>query len=87
MSNHFRYGTGILGSTEPGQKVTAKNASELPEGSVVMLGDGSRLIRLHDDFWLWCCDSGHCYDTLANHAWRIDKHATVCHLAPNKNNQ
>lgn len=82
-SNRFQAGpgTGLMGSTEPGQRVTKENAGELPGGSVVRLGDGSRLIRLDGDMWLWCCDSGWCYDRIENLAWRIDSKAVACHVA------
>lgn len=78
----FSCGTGLMGGTESGQRVTANNASNLPAGSVVRLGNGSRLIRLHDDLWLYCNDHIHCYDRLDNLKWRIDREATACHVAP-----
>jgi hypothetical protein len=78
----FRYGTGLMGSTEPGQKVTKKNVHLLPPGSVVRLGDGSRLIHLHDTIWLWCNDHAWCYDRIAHLSYHIDRNAEVCHVAP-----
>jgi len=53
----------MMGATESGQKVTAENVHELPPGSVVRMPDGERIIHLHDDLWLWCCD----------HAWMYGK--------------
>ena len=76
----FEAGTGLMGCTEPGQKVTPENVEQLPPGSVVQLEDGSRLIHLHETFWLWCCDCAHCYDRIANLAWRIKDGATLCHV-------
>lgn len=78
----FKYGTGMFGATAPGQRVTKQNVRELPCGSVVKLGDGSRLIRLHDDVWLWCRDGAHCYSGIEHLESRLDKDAVVCHLAP-----
>lgn len=74
----FKAGTGLMGATEPGQRVTAENANELPPGSVVRLDDGGRLIHLHDSLWLWCCDGAWCYDHLDQLAWRLP--GTLCHL-------
>lgn len=78
----FEYGTGILGATAPNQKVTSENAHELPPGSVVRIGDGSRLIHLHDTLWLWCCDHAWCYDLLENLLMRLDDQSVACHIAP-----
>jgi hypothetical protein len=69
-----------MGATEPGQEVTAENVGELPPGSVVRIKDGSRLIHLHDDLWLWCCDCAWCYDRVERHAWRLKEGATLCHV-------
>lgn len=80
MKTRFKAGTGLLGSTAPNQRVTPKNVHQLPPGSVVRLGDGSRLIHLHDTLWLWCCDNAHCYDRIEMHLWRIDRNAELCHL-------
>jgi len=76
----FRAGTGMLGATEPGQKVTPENIGQLPPGSVVRLNDGGRIIHLHDDLWLWCCDCAWCYDTVDRHFWRLQDGATLCHI-------
>lgn len=70
-----------MGATEPGQMVTAKNISSLPAGSVVRNGDGTRIIHLHDDLWLWCSDNAHTYDRVENLAWRLDENSSVCHMA------
>jgi hypothetical protein len=72
-----------MGATEPGQRVTHRNGSRLPPGSVVRNGDGSRIIHLHDDLWLWCKDGAWCYDRWENLAWRLNKQAVACHVAPN----
>jgi len=77
----FRVGTGLLGATEPGQRVTKENAHLLPPGSVVRLDDGGRLIHLHDELWLWCNDCAWCYDGIDRHAHRLP--GTLCHLPPN----
>jgi hypothetical protein len=86
---------GRRGSTEPqiaqmntdletGQKVTASNIDQLPQGSVVMNGDGSRIIHLHDGLWLWCCDGAWCYDYVDRMKLKLDSKATACHVAPNR---
>jgi hypothetical protein len=82
--NPFRSGTGMLGSTETGQAVTPENLHLLPVGSVARLGDGGRLIRLHDDLWLWLSDSGcsHCYDMTEHMRCRVVKGSVACHVAP-----
>ena len=77
----FRAGTGLLGATESGQRVTKENAHLLPPGSVVRLDDGGRLIHLHDELWLWCNDCAWCYDWIDRHAHRLP--GTLCHLPPN----
>jgi hypothetical protein len=77
----FRSGTGMMGATEPGQRVTPHNERKLPPGSVVSVGDGSRLIHLHDDLWLWCKAGAWCYERWENLAWRLDKQAVACHVA------
>lgn len=78
----FKYGTGLMGSTEPGQLVTPVNVGDLPVGSVVRIADGSRLIHLHDDLWLWCMNDAWCYDRIENLAWRLGDRAFACHVAP-----
>ena len=77
----FLAGTGLLGATESGQRVTKENAHLLPPGSVVRLDDGGRLIHLHDELWLWCNDCAWCYDGIDRHAHRLP--GTLCHLPPN----
>ena len=77
----FRAGTGLLGATETGQRVTKENAHLLPPGSVVRLDDGGRLIHLHDELWLYCCDCAWCYDRIERHTHRLP--GTLCHLPPN----
>jgi hypothetical protein len=74
----FKVGTELMGATEPGQVVTRSNAKKLPPGSVVRLKDGDRLIHLHDDVWLWCCDSGWCYDHIEHLDWRLP--GKLCHI-------
>ncbi len=78
----FRAGTGLMGSTEPGQRVTQRNVRNLPPGSVVRLDDGGRLIHLHDEVWLYCSDCAHCYDRIENMKWRLP--GELCHLPPNR---
>jgi len=75
----FKSKTGLLGGTEPGQKVTIHNIHKLPVGSVVSNADGSRIIHLHDDLWLWCCDGAHCYDNIQNLLRHVNR-ATLCHI-------
>lgn len=77
----FEAGTGSIGWTKPGQKVTKDNVAELPPGSVVRIGDGSRLIHLHDSLWLWCCDHAWTYDRVENLAWRLDEKSVACHVS------
>ncbi len=79
----FRAGTGLLGATESGQKVTPENMTQLPPGSVVRNGDGSRLIRLHDELWLWCSDHAWTYDRAEHLSWHLDSKSVACHIAPN----
>lgn len=69
-----------MGATEPGQKVTPKNLDELPPGSVVRNGDGSRIIHLHDDVWLWCADGAWLYHDAERMKTRLDKDSVLCHL-------
>lgn len=76
----FVAGTGLMGATESGQQVTAENIHELPPGSVVRNGDGSRHIHLHDGLWLWCCDHAWTYDRVENLTYRLDKKSVLCHL-------
>ncbi len=75
----FKAHTGMLGSTEH-QRVDASNIQELKQGSVVRIGDGSRLIHLHDNLWLWCCDNAHCYDKIENLLYHLDKNSYTCHI-------
>lgn len=77
----FKAHTGTLGGTEPGQRVTAKNAHLLPPGCVVRVNDeeGSRLIHLHDNTWLWCCDGAWTYDRIENLTWRLTRKSELCH--------
>jgi len=76
----FKRRTGIAGSTEPNQKVTIKNIKDLPPGSVVNLGDNTRLIHLHDNLWLWLSDGAWCYDKLENFYHKLNKDATLEHI-------
>ena len=78
MKNPFEAGTGMLGTTQYGQRVTAKNAHFLPAGSVVRLDSGGRLIHLHDHVWLYCCDAAHTYDRIEHLAWRLP--GELCHM-------
>jgi len=80
----FKAGTGLMGVTEPGQRVTAENAHKLPAGSVVRLNDGGRLIHLHDGLWLWLSESG-CswrYSSLSGQLHELP--GTLCHIPPIK---
>jgi hypothetical protein len=74
----FEAGTGILGGTKQGQKVTKKNAHELPPGSVIRLDDVGRLIHLHEGLWLYCTDNSHHYDRLDNLLYHLP--GTLCHI-------
>jgi len=71
--------TGLMGATQPGQKVTSKNIKELPPGSVVILKPTGWLIHLHDNLWFWTNECSWCYD-------RVDRWfdwlegATLSHL-------
>ena len=76
----FKAGTGLMGNTEPGQMVTPENIHELPPGSVVRIRDGSRLIHLHDDLWLWCCDAVWRYGRLSDHLHCLSRGAVLCHI-------
>jgi len=76
----FKSKTGMLGSTETGQRVTKENINELPSGSVVRNNDGSRIIHLHDDIWLYCCDHAWCYDNVERMKTYLDKKSVLCHI-------
>jgi hypothetical protein len=80
----FRAGTGLMGATESGQRVTASNLAQLPPGSVVRNGDGSRVIHLHDEVWLYCSDCAHCYDRVEFVGRFLDARATLCHIPNNQ---
>jgi len=79
----FKAGTGLLGSTEPGQRVTSSNIDRLPPGSVVRNGDGSRIIHLHDNTWLWCRDGAWVYDDSSRMKMKLDKDSELCHIPTN----
>lgn len=79
----FKAGTGLLGATKSGQKITAKNVGFLPPGSVVRLNEGYRLIHLHDSLWLWCGNNAWCYDSIENLLRYLKDGAVLCHLPPN----
>ena len=78
----FNYATGLMGATEAGQLVTADNIAELPPGSVVRNGDGSRIIHLHDKLWLWVDDNAWCYDNVDRMKQYLDDKSVACHVAP-----
>lgn len=80
MTNPFEAGTGLMGATAPGQSVTSENVHLLPAGSVVRNSDGSRLIHLHGDLWLWCSDCAWTYDRVERLAWRLDGNSVACHI-------
>lgn len=69
-----------MSATESGQRVTKKNIDELPPGSVVRNGDGSRIIHLHDDLWLYCSDNCWCYDRVERMKTYLDKDSVLCHI-------
>jgi hypothetical protein len=73
-----------MGATESGQRVTASNLAQLPPGSVVRNGDGSRVIHLHDEVWLYCSDCAHCYDRVEFVGRFLDARATLCHIPNNQ---
>ncbi len=78
----FVAGTGMMCSTESGQRVTAENAHHLPPGSVVRLDDtdvsDGVLVHLHDGLWYWYNGHAWCYDTLERQKRRLP--GTLCHL-------
>lgn len=78
MKSPFMAGTGMLGATEPGQRVTATNAKFLPPGSVVRLDDGDVMIHLHDDLWYWRGTNIWCYDRLENMTYKLP--GELCHI-------
>jgi hypothetical protein len=69
----------FLGGTEPNQKVNSENISQLPSGCVVRNGDGSRIIHLHDDIWLYCSDHFWCYDGVDRMKRCLDDKSVLCH--------
>ena len=80
MKSSFKSKTEIFGSTEPGQIVTTKNIHELPPGSVVCLSDGSKLIYLHDDLWLWQAECIYCYSKIDTFLDKLYSKATLEHI-------
>lgn len=76
----FKAGTGMMGATESGQKVTPENIHELPPGSVVRLMDGGRIIHLHDDVWLWCSEPAWTYGRVDDMKERLGDDAVLCHI-------
>jgi hypothetical protein len=78
----FEAGTGLMGATEPGQRVTKENSHLLPPGSVVRLDGEGRLIHLHDGLWLYCCDAAWCYDRIEHLARYLP--GTLCHIPRKK---
>lgn len=68
-----------MGATQSGQKVTTGNIAELPPGSVIRNGDGSRIIHLHDSLWLRCCDCSWTYDNVERMKRYLDSDSTLCH--------
>lgn len=69
-----------MGVTKPGQMVTPENIAELPAGSVIRNGDGSRIIHLHDRTWLWCCDHAWYYDNVDHMKSKLDERSVACHI-------
>lgn len=69
----------LLGGTEPGQRVTPDNIHYLPPGAVIRNGDQSRIIHLHGELWLWCCDGAHVYDDVDRMKGHLDKDSVLCH--------
>jgi len=78
----WKYATGLLGSTEPGQRVTQDNLHTLPCGSVVRNGDGSIIIHLHDNLWYWRGNNSWLYDDVARMKSRLDDSSVACHIGP-----
>lgn len=65
IGSPFRAGTGMLGATESGQRVTTEDAHFLPPGSVVRLDDSDGvLIHLHDNLWYYRSGCAWCYDRI-----------------------
>jgi hypothetical protein len=81
MTPHpFRVGTGLMGSTGPGQVVTAENIGTLPPGSTVRTARWTWLVHLHDDVWLHIFECGHCYDRVER--FHCELPGALCHHAP-----
>jgi hypothetical protein len=75
----FVAGTGLMGATASGQRVTTlEEAEQLPPGSVIRLDDKGRLIHLHDGLWLYCCDVAWCYDRIRYLTRYLP--GTLCHM-------
>lgn len=77
----FEYGTGLMGATKENQNVTITNIHLLPPGSVVRNIDGSRIIHLHDNTWLYCSDNAWQYGFLGTIVHWLDEGAVLCHLS------
>ena len=79
----FEPAEGPKGGTPPNQRVTPQNLTELPTGSVVRNGDGSRIIHLHAGYWLWVTGGAWAYYSdpveMAN---RLDDASVACHIPP-----
>ena len=79
MTSPFRAGTGMMGATESGQRVTADNAHWLPPGSVVRLDDcDGVLVHLHDGLWYYRNGCAWCYDRIEMLKWHLP--GTLCHI-------
>ena len=77
----FKAGTGLMGCTEPNQRVTKENIHLLPPGSVVRNNaSDEKIIHLHGDLWYRCNGCLHAYDTVDAMKTLLDKHSVLCHI-------
>lgn len=77
----FKSGTGLLGSTESGQRVDEHNIQHLPPGSVVRdFVTNERLIHLHDSIWLHITNCSWVYDDVERMKLYLTPTCTVEHL-------
>lgn len=84
ITKKFKTGNSLFGRyTEPGQKITKNNIADLPPGSVINNDDESgseRIVRLHNNVWLWYANGSWCYDNVERMKTFLSKKAVLCHL-------
>lgn len=74
--------SGLVGGTDPNQRVTAENIDALPPGSTVRCGENESewLIHLHDGLWVRIFGCGYCYDRAERFHYLLP--GRLCHQGP-----